>query len=71
MSAIAKDIEAARQWLKKQREDMNGPMATWSGDTWDRFHRDFGLLIDFLTDPQAKTDPKQDILCPPQTQTPP
>ena len=43
-------IDVAHQWLKKQCEDVNGHISTWPSETMDRYHRDLGLLVDFVTD---------------------
>lgn len=43
-------IAIAHQWLKKQREDVHGHIGTWKPETMDNYHRDLGLLIDFVTD---------------------
>jgi hypothetical protein len=40
----------AHAWLKKQCEDVNGHMSTWTTETMDSYHRDLGLLVDFVTD---------------------
>lgn len=43
-------VELAHIWLKGQREQWDGPMNTWTDDAKDRYHRDLGLLVDFVTD---------------------
>lgn len=40
----------AHQWIKKQREDISGPMRNWNTLEMDNYHRDLGILVDFVTD---------------------
>ena len=42
--------DVAHQWLKKQREDWHGHISIWTPQIKDQYHRDLGLLVDFVTD---------------------
>lgn len=43
-------VDVAHQWLKKSREEANGPISQWTSEEMDRYHTDLGLLVDFVTD---------------------
>jgi len=43
-------IDVAHQWLKKSRQEWNGHISTWTPEQMDSYHRDLGLLVDFVTD---------------------
>ena len=55
-----KRIELARRWLKASREDMHGPSRQWQEEQFDRYHRDLGLIIDFLTDLEDELWPSEE-----------
>ena len=55
-----KRIELARRWLKVSREDMHGPSRKWPEEQFDRYHRDLGLIIDFLTDLEDELWPSEE-----------
>ncbi len=43
-------IDVAHEWLKKSRQEWNGHISTWTPEQMDNYHRDLGLLVDFVTD---------------------
>ncbi len=43
-------VDIAHQWLKKNRQEWNGPISTWTSEQMDRYHTDLGMLVDFVTD---------------------
>jgi len=42
-------LEEAMAWAKARRDE--------TGQSWDAYHRDCGLLWDFLSDMQARKEP--------------
>jgi len=48
MISLTPVIEA-HEWLRTEFEKVLGSSATWSEGDRDRFHRDLGLLVDFVT----------------------
>lgn len=49
-------IDIAHRWLKKRMEECGGLMSTWTPEEMDRYHRDLGLLVDFVTDCWPSSD---------------
>ncbi len=45
-----KPIDIAHEWLKKSRQEWNGHISTWTPEQMDNYHRDLGLLVEFVTD---------------------
>lgn len=45
-----KPIDIAHEWLKKSHQEWNGHISTWTPEQMDNYHRDLGLLVDFVTD---------------------
>lgn len=43
-------IHVAHQWLKKSREEANGPISQWTKEEMDRYQTDLDLLLDFVAD---------------------
>ena len=43
-------ITVAHEWLRNSREEWLGPMREWTQENRDNYHRDLGLLVDFVTD---------------------
>ena len=43
-------IDVAHGWLKKSRQEWNGHISTWTPEQMDNYHRDLGLLVDFVTE---------------------
>lgn len=43
-------VQIAHGWAKRKCEHINGQMITWDQVQMDSYHRDLGLLIDFVTD---------------------
>lgn len=52
-------IEGAHAWLKHTRAEALGLMSKWSPHATENHHRDLGLLVDFITDVQARTGPPE------------
>lgn len=48
-AAPGETASEAFRWLKLERESVHGSMRTWREETLETFHRDLGLLVDFVT----------------------
>ena len=57
-------IALARQWLRTRRETVDGPARQWTDEQHDRFHRDLGFLVDFLTDLEDELWPPTGLSAP-------
>lgn len=49
-------IAIVREWLTKQTESFLGPQMSWTPEERDNYHRDLGLLVDFVTDCWTKQE---------------
>ena len=49
-NAPRKPIDIAHEWLKKNRQEWSGHISTWTPEQMNNYHRDLGLLVDFVTD---------------------
>ena len=54
-------IDTAKKWLTESLQNGHGPRINWEQETIEQYHRDFGLLVDFIidnTDTQDKAQPE-------------
>lgn len=49
-AATRSAIDISHRWLKKNHQEWNGHISTWTPEQMDNYHRDLGLLVDFVTD---------------------